>query len=123
MHDGWHCLHLYYRVCQTSLAQLSESQRAAGRDELLRLLDPARQGAPARLQTSVVSGHKADLALMIMDPDPLVIDSVRQSIRTLGDQRLRGLITTYNALRHQQRWPSWFPADVQRTRPRDAHAA
>ena len=48
---------------------------------------------------------------------------VRQSIRTLGDPRLRGLITTYNALRHQQRWPSWFPADVQRARPCDAHAA
>lgn len=79
--DGWHCLHLYYRICQSSLAQLSESQRAAGREELLRLLDPGRPGAPQRLQTSVVSGHKADLGLLVMDPDPLVIDSVRQSIR------------------------------------------
>jgi len=82
MHDGWHCLHLYYRVCQSALAQLSENQRAAGRDELLRLLDPRRPGAPLRLQSSVVSGHKADLALLMMDPDPLVIDSVRQSIRS-----------------------------------------
>lgn len=82
MHDGWHCLHLYYRVCQNSLSQLSESQRSAGREELVRLLDPTRSGAPARLQTSVVSGHKADLSLLVMDPDPLVIDSVRQSIRT-----------------------------------------
>ena len=24
MHDGWHCLHLYYRICQSTLAQLSE---------------------------------------------------------------------------------------------------
>src|SRR5260221_14547346 len=82
MHDGWHCLHLYYRVDQGALAQLSETQRGAGRDELLRLLDPDPPGAPVRLQTSVVSGHKADLALLLMDPDPLVIDSVRQSIRS-----------------------------------------
>src|SRR5262245_50029437 len=81
MHDGWHCLHLYYRVCPNGLAQLGENDRAAGRAELLRLLDPARPGAPVRLQTSVVSGHKADLALLAMDPDPLVIDAVRQSIR------------------------------------------
>jgi len=82
MHDGWHCLHLYYRVCPTALRQLSESQRSAGREELLRLLDPGRSGAPQRLQTSVVSGHKADLALLVMDQDPLVIDSILQSIRT-----------------------------------------
>ena len=81
MHDGWHCLHLYYRVSPSALAHLNENQRAAGREELVRLLDPSRPGAPLRLQTSVVSGHKADLALLIMDPDPLVIDSVRQSIR------------------------------------------
>jgi len=79
--DGWHCLHLYYRICQSSLAQMGENQRAAGREQLVRLLDPSRPGAPQRLQTSVVSGHKADLGLLVMDPDPLVIDSVRQSIR------------------------------------------
>lgn len=82
MHDGWHCLHLYYRVCPSALALLSESQRTAGRDELARLLDSGRSGAPTRMQISVVSGHKADLGLLMMDPDPLVIDSVRHAIRT-----------------------------------------
>lgn len=82
LHDGWHCLHLYYRVCQGSLAQLSESQRAAGREELIRLFDSNRPGAPQRIQTSVVSGHKADLSLLVMDPDPLAVDTIRQSVRT-----------------------------------------
>jgi chlorite dismutase len=86
MKDGWHCLHLYYRVCQSTLNQLTEEQRAAGREDLIQLLDPARHGAPIRLQTSVISGHKADLGILLMDSDPLVIDSIRQSIRrsTLG---------------------------------------
>ncbi|HTI49504.1 MAG TPA: hydrogen peroxide-dependent heme synthase [Planctomycetaceae bacterium] len=82
MNDGWHCLHLYYRICQSTLGQLSETQRSTGREELLRILGPGREGAPVRLQTSVVSGHKAELALLAMDPDPLKIDAVRQAIRT-----------------------------------------
>jgi chlorite dismutase len=80
--EGWHCLHLYYRIDQSELSKLSASELAEGREVLTHLLDPERPGAPSRLQTSVVSGHKADLALMIMDPDPLLIDGVRQSIRT-----------------------------------------
>ena len=38
------------------------------RQELLELLDSGRDGAPARLQVSVVSGHKADLALLVDGP-------------------------------------------------------
>ncbi len=86
MHDGWHCLHLYYRVCQRGLAQLSESQRTAGREELVRLFDSK---SPRRLPASGIAGalsrfgtSSADLSLLVMDPDPLVIDTIRQSIRT-----------------------------------------
>ena len=79
--EGWHCLHLYYRVDQSALNRLCSSELAEGREALVHFLDPERPGAPARLQTSVVSGHKADLGLMIMDPDPLLIDGVCQAVR------------------------------------------
>ena len=79
--EGWHCLHLYYRIDQAALRQLSAEQLAEGREIVAHLLDSSRPGAPARLQTSVVSGHKAELGLMIMDPDPLLIDGVRQGLR------------------------------------------
>jgi peroxiredoxin len=82
--EGWHCLHLFYRVDQRELNRLDESARARGRDEVIRLLDPDRAGAPQRLQCSLVSGQKADLGLMMLDPDPLLIDSVQQSIRSSG---------------------------------------
>lgn len=81
MSEGWHCLHLYYKVDQKELNQLSADERSQGREEFVSILDPTRENAPARLQTSVVSGHQADLGLMIMDADPLVIDSVQQAIR------------------------------------------
>ena len=85
--EGWHCLHLYYRVDQAALKQLSEAQLAEGREVLVHLRDAARPGAPHRLQTSVVSGHKADLGLMIMDPDPLLIDGIRQGVRSSHSAR------------------------------------
>ena len=79
--EGWHCLHIYYRVDQSALNRLCSSELAEAREALVHLLDPERPGAPARLQTSVVSGHKADLGLMIMDSDPLLIDGICQAVR------------------------------------------
>ena len=81
MTEGWHCLHLYYRVNATVLATMSPDDRARGSEELVAALDPEAEGAPQRLQASIISGHKADLGLMILDPDPLVIDRVKQSVR------------------------------------------
>ena len=55
-------------------------QVAEGRTALISTLDPAREGQPIRLQTSIVSGAKADFGLMVMDPDPLVVDSIHQRL-------------------------------------------
>jgi len=86
MSQGWHCLHLFYSVDQSHLNRFDESARSAGREELAEILNPKREGTPDRLQSSIVSGHKADLGVMALDPDPLVLDSLQQSIRssTLG---------------------------------------
>ena len=86
MSDGWHCLHLYYRVDQLALTSLSDAQRERGRAELIEVLTPGRPGSPTRFQSSIVSGHKADLGVIAFDPDPLVLDRLKQEIRntTLG---------------------------------------
>ena len=77
---GWHCSHLYYRFHRAALKQLSAAELAEGRQHFISTLDPAGSQAPARLQTSVVSGLKADFGLMILDADPLVIDEVHQRL-------------------------------------------
>lgn len=66
---------------QAAWNELSADRRREGCETVVHLLDPSRPGAPQRVQTSIVSGHKADLGLMIMDPDPLLIDGIRQGIR------------------------------------------
>ncbi|MEW4528284.1 hydrogen peroxide-dependent heme synthase [Maioricimonas sp. JC845] len=81
LQEGWHCLHLYYQVDPIGLKHLDEEERREGREELVRVLDPERDGAPERMQVSVVSGHEADLGLMLMDPDPIKLDTIHQEIR------------------------------------------
>lgn len=81
MKEGWHCLHIYYKINQKALQEIAPADRAHGRAEVIEILNPAATDAPARLQTSVVSGHRADLGLMIMDADPLKIDAVTQRLR------------------------------------------
>ena len=80
--EGWHCSHFYYRFDRRALKELSPDALKSGRAELMAALDPTPKNseASARLQTSVVSGHKADFGLMLMDPDPLKIDAVHQRL-------------------------------------------
>lgn len=78
--EGWHCSHLYYRFGRAALKGLSAAELAEGSKQFIAALDPARPQAPARLQTSVVSGHQADFGLMVLDADPLVIDGVHQRL-------------------------------------------
>ena len=66
MSEGWHCLHMYYQVDAAALAGLDDDARARGRDELIRALDPGADGAPERLQVSVISGHRAELGLLLL---------------------------------------------------------
>ena len=81
MTEGWHCLHLYYKVDQAALATLSDSARAEGREHVIRTLNPEGEMATERLQVSIASGHRADMGLILMDPDPLKIDAITQEIR------------------------------------------
>jgi chlorite dismutase len=78
--EGWHCSHLYYRFDRRELGKLSPDERHAVAKAIVAALDPASPQATARLQTSVVSGHKADFGLMLLDPDPLKIDAVHQRL-------------------------------------------
>lgn len=78
--EGWHCSHLYYSFNRSALRALSADELAQGREEFVAALDPGGPDAPTRLQVSLVSGNKADLGLMLLDPDPLKIDALHQRL-------------------------------------------
>ncbi|MCP4190361.1 MAG: heme-dependent peroxidase [Planctomycetaceae bacterium] len=92
--DGWHCSHLYYRFNRGVLASMSAEQREQAGSDLIACLDPQAEMSPERLQTSIVSGHKADFGLMLMDPDPLRVDAVNQ--RMMQSRMGPALESTYS---------------------------
>jgi peroxiredoxin len=82
--EGWHCSHLYYRFDRTRLAGMNPAQIAEGKQQLVAVLDAGGPEAPARMQTSIVSGHKADFGLMLLDANPLKLDAVHQKVMASG---------------------------------------
>ncbi len=91
--SGWHCSHFFYQLDAWSLARWSEEQKDAAVAEALEILSSDGDGGrgPVRVQLGYVSGHKADLSLMMMDPDPILIESTH---RSLLSSRLGELLTT-----------------------------
>ena len=79
--EGWHCSHFFYQFDRQVLATLGEQEIQQGRQDLIAAVDPEKSTAPQRIQLGIVSGHKADFSLMMMDPDPLKIQSIHQQIR------------------------------------------
>ena len=92
--EGWHCSHFFYRFDRGVLGAMSAAQVQTACDSLLAILDPSGPEAPARLQTSIVSGHKADFGLMLLDPHPLKVDSIHQ--RLLASPIGAALTPTYS---------------------------
>ncbi len=83
--EGWHCSHFFYRFNRAILTNLKDNYPGDLtsenlRSEFCRILDPDVEVRPQRLQVGWVAGHKADFSLMMMDPDPRVIESVHQNI-------------------------------------------
>ena len=78
---GWHCAHFFYRFDRRALRDLSPNERSDGCREFIQTLQAdGGQPMPARLQTLIVSGHKADFGLLMLDSHPLVIDAVHQRL-------------------------------------------
>lgn len=96
---GWHCSHFFYRFDRERLANLRTEQQSAQLptallDEFCQALDKQQTGQPQRFQLGLTAGHKADFSLMLMDPDPIRIESVHQSL--LATSLGRCLEATYS---------------------------
>jgi peroxiredoxin len=92
--EGWHCSHFFYRFERARLSGFSAAEIQQGAAEMIAALEPDGETAPQRLQTSIVSGHKADFSCMVMDPDPLKVNAVHQ--RLLASPLGTCLVPTYS---------------------------
>ncbi|MBX6313806.1 MAG: heme-dependent peroxidase [Isosphaeraceae bacterium] len=82
--SGWHFLHLFYRLDRAALAQLSESDRRQGRDQVQAALDQEGKAGVEQLQCFAVLGHKADFGLMLAGPDLRAIRGVQTALEASG---------------------------------------
>ena len=92
--SGWHVTHSFYTFDHARLAALPAVVRAAGCEAFAAALDPAATGGPTRLQSWIVSGHKADFGIMVLDPSPLAVDAVHQ--RLLAGPLGPAIVPTYS---------------------------
>lgn len=82
--SGWHCTHSFYSIDRAILRQFSASERRHGAAQIHAILSPGPEGDnshdPLRMQSFIVSGHKADFGTLAFDPDPLKIDRLHQRL-------------------------------------------
>lgn len=78
--QGLHCGHYFYRWRRDILSEFSPHEFEAAKPAFLAAVDPHSTARPERIQSFIISGHKADFALIMMDSDPLKIDRVHQSL-------------------------------------------
>lgn len=75
--NGWHCGHYFYRFRREAM---SEGLGPQAVEAFRQALSPQGDAMPQRLGSYWISGHEVDFAVMVMDPDPAVVDSVHQSL-------------------------------------------
>ena len=66
---GWHFLHLFYSIDRGRLAAFSESDRAAGKEELTRILERSVSPGLEQIQCFATLGHKADFGVVLAGPE------------------------------------------------------
>jgi chlorite dismutase len=67
--QGWHCLHLFYRIEFGQWQLLSADEQRAAKTRLAELVQEVRALADTQLLTLSVVTPKADLAFMLITPD------------------------------------------------------
>lgn len=77
---GLHCGHYFYRWKRDVLAAMGPGAVHAAKSDFLAAISPGAADRTERIQSFIVSGHKADFAVIMMDLNPLKVDRVHQHI-------------------------------------------
>src|SRR5881628_4099898 len=67
--DGWHCLHLFYRVEYGQWQLLSREEQTSAKTNLSSLVQEVRAMESTQLLTLSIVTPKADIGFMLITPD------------------------------------------------------
>jgi peroxiredoxin len=78
--EGWHCLHLYYRIEYGQWQLLSRDEQNAAKTNLTRLVQEIRATDSTQLLTLSVVTPKADLSFMLITPDLQTANKIEKQL-------------------------------------------
>src|SRR5213595_311007 len=78
--EGWHCLHLFYRVEHGQWQLLSREEQNAAKTNLTKLVQEVRAMESTQLLTLSVVTPKADLGFMLITPDLQAANKVEKQL-------------------------------------------
>jgi hydrogen peroxide-dependent heme synthase len=78
--EGWHCLHLFYRIEYGQWQLLSREEQTAAKTNLARLVQEIRAIDSTQLLTLSAVTPKADLGFMLITPDLQTANSIDKQL-------------------------------------------
>lgn len=76
--EGWHVLHIFYRLENAARAKLQPLQK-----DFLSLIQAARKQRDFQILTVSMIGHKADLGFMVLSPDLAALQQFEKQLSAL----------------------------------------
>src|SRR5437764_5341201 len=78
--EGWHCLHLFYRVEHGQWQLLNREEQNAAKTNLTKLVQEIRATDSTQLLTLSVVTPKADLGFMLITPDLQTANKIEKEL-------------------------------------------
>src|SRR5437764_1575982 len=78
--EGWHCLHLFYRVEHGQWQLLNREEQNAAKTNLTRLVQEIRATDSTQLLTLSIVTPKADLGFMLITPDLQTANKIEKQL-------------------------------------------
>ena len=95
--EGWHVLHLFYRIDYASWRLLSKEEQIEAKTAISALVQQIRATEETQLLTFSVVSPKADLGFMLLTPDLHFANAVEKKLSlSLGDDVLSPVFSFYS---------------------------
>jgi hydrogen peroxide-dependent heme synthase len=95
--EGWHVLHLFYRIDYASWRLLSQEEQIEAKTTLSALIQQIRATDETQLLNFSVISPKADLGFMLLTPDLHLANAIEKKLSlALGDEVLSPVFSFYS---------------------------
>src|SRR5206468_12042445 len=102
--EGWHCLHLFYRIEYGQWQLLNREEKNAAKTNLSALVQEIRATDSTQLLTLSMVTPKADLGLMLITPDLHTANKIEKRMTTALGAEVLTPIYSYLSLTEESEY-------------------